>query len=133
VRDAVEYLAAVKAAIIMADPIVHWTALREEAQGDAGMFRFRLMLQDGSMLEVFEYFRLVRGAVIVGKYSYHWQDAAGRLRRRWDNAPHHRDVATQPHHVHDGDEANVLPHEPMTLAAVLAIVAAGTSSSTENR
>lgn len=122
-RDADEYLATVKASIIMTDQIVHWTAIREEAQGDTGLFRYRLMLQDGDLLEVFERFRVSHGVVVVSKYSYHWQNAAGDLRMRWDNAPHHQDVPTQPHHVHDGDEANVLPHEPMTLAAVLAAIA----------
>ena len=116
-RDADEYLASVKASIVMADQILHWTVIREEAQGDAGLFRYKLMLQDGGLLEVFECFRVAHGAVVVSKYSYHWQNAVGHLRMRWDNAPHHRDVPTQPHHVHDGNEANVLPHEPMTIAS----------------
>ncbi|NSW76733.1 MAG: hypothetical protein HPY68_08195 [Candidatus Atribacteria bacterium] len=33
-------------------------------------------------------------------YSYHWQYRDGKLRTRWDNAPHHRDLKTFPHHKH---------------------------------
>lgn len=47
---------------------------------------------------------------MVSKYSFHWQNAAGSLHKRWDNAPHHQHVPTQPHHVHDGSETKVLPH-----------------------
>ncbi len=30
------------------------------------------------------------------KYSYHWQDAQGRLITRWDNSPHHKGLPTFP-------------------------------------
>jgi hypothetical protein len=39
---------------------------------------------------------------------------------RWDNAPHHPEVAPHPHHVHDSQESQVtaseLPHENTTEA-----------------
>jgi hypothetical protein len=31
------------------------------------------------------------------------------LRKRWDNANHHSELPNFPHHVHEGDEANVAP------------------------
>lgn len=39
-------------------------------------------------------------------------------------ASHHPEVPTHPHHIHDGDEENVLPCEPMTAETILAMVAA---------
>jgi len=33
-------------------------------------------------------------------YSYHWQDKTGQLKIRWDNAPHHQNLKTFPHHKH---------------------------------
>ncbi|MCF2138402.1 MAG: DUF6516 family protein [Candidatus Thorarchaeota archaeon] len=36
-------------------------------------------------------------------YSYHWQDKNGNLITRWDNAPHHTQVQTFPHHKHTPD------------------------------
>jgi len=61
------------------------TVVREEAQGDMGLFRYRLTLRDGGLLEMFERFQVVEGRLRVAKYSFHCQDAAGQLRKRWDN------------------------------------------------
>jgi hypothetical protein len=33
-------------------------------------------------------------------YSFHWQTSDGELIIRWDNAPHHQDIVTYPHHIH---------------------------------
>lgn len=123
-KDAAEYLAQVKALIVMNHQVMHWTAAREEGQGDAGLFRYKLMLRDGSVIEMFEKFRIMQEAVKVTKYSFHWQDGTGRLRMRWDNAPHHPEVSTHPHHVHAGSEPNVLPHAPVTVEEILNIIAA---------
>ena len=41
-KNAAEYLAEVKALIVMNPKIVHWTALREEVQKDAGLIRYKL-------------------------------------------------------------------------------------------
>lgn len=75
-----------------------------------GLFRYRLTLRDGGLLEMFECFRVVEEKLYLAKYSFHWQDAAGQLRKRWDNATHHPEVPTHPYHVHSGAEGNVLPH-----------------------
>jgi len=53
-------------------------------------------------------------------YSYHWQTRAGLLIKRWDNAPHHKELEGFPGHLHDGDK--VKPSKPMTLAKVLQVV-----------
>jgi len=98
--------------------------MREEAQGDMGLFRYRLTLRDGGLLEMFERFRIVKGRLQVAKYSFHWQNADGQLRKRWDNAAHHPEVSTHPHHVHDGGEEKVLPHGPIGAEEVLAIIGA---------
>ncbi|MEA1899197.1 MAG: DUF6516 family protein, partial [Thermodesulfobacteriota bacterium] len=39
------------------------------------------------------------------KYSFHWQNAQGRLRQRWDNAPHYPDLPNAPHHVHGENDS----------------------------
>lgn len=122
-KDARDYLVYIRALIVENLNVLHWSILREEALGNSGLFRYRLRLADGSILEMFERFNVVAGQVQVTKYSFHWQDASGRLRKRWDNAPHHPEVSTHPHHVHDGDDLNVLPHKPMTAEEVLAAIA----------
>jgi hypothetical protein len=58
--------------------------------------------------------------VVVNKYSYHWQRSHGQLVKRWDNAPHHPEIETHPHHLHDQDEENVLPQQQPTLSELFA-------------
>jgi hypothetical protein len=123
VNEADDYLAYVKALIIANPQVVGWKALREEAQGDLGLFRYRITFHDGSLLEMFERFQIVNGKLLVTKYRFHWQDAAGRLLKRWDNAAHHPQVSTHPHHVHDGSEENVSSYEPLNVEQVLAMIA----------
>ena len=71
-----------------------------------GQIRVRADLVDGGLLEVFEYVTVnVDGTLLLNKYRYHWQDAAGNLVRRLDTAAHHLHLPHAPHHVHlsDGD------------------------------
>lgn len=122
-KDAADYLAHIRSLIVLNPQIARWTIIREEAQGDLGMFRYRLVLHGGDLLEMVERFLVVEQAVQVSKYAFHWQDAESRLRRRWDNAAHHPEITTHPHHVHEGADENVLPHAPITASEILAIIA----------
>lgn len=54
-------------------------------------------------------------------YSYHLQDAEGNLIARWDNAPHHPNVSTYPHHKHLRGE--VLPSYSITCEEILEEIA----------
>lgn len=121
-KSAADYLDHVKALIVLQPQITRWETIREEVQGEKGLFRYRLLLRDGGLLEVFKHFRIEAGEVQIMKYSFHWQDADGLLRRRWDNAPHHPEVDTFPHHVHEGAESNVLPHDPVDIDEILSFV-----------
>lgn len=121
-NQATDYLAYVKALIVLYPQVLHWAVLREEALEEMGLFRYRLTLGDGSQLEMFERFQVIAESVTVAKYSFHWQDAAGQLLKRWDNAAHHPEVAPHPHHVHDGAETNVLAHDPMNAEKVLELI-----------
>ncbi len=57
--------------------------------------RVKVVLVDDSQLYIKEYRSLDSFL-----YSYHWQDQNGSMRIRWDNAPHHDDLRTFPHHKH---------------------------------
>lgn len=122
-KDAGDYLAYIKALIVSDSRVSRWTVLREEVQGDMGLFRYRLNLKDNGLLEMFELFRVVKQRVEVEKYSFHWQDAEGNLLKRWDNATHHPEISTTPHHIHDGSEENVQPHKPISAEEALTLFA----------
>lgn len=123
-KDAAAYLASIKARIVAHPQVMRWVIVREEAQSDVGLLRYRLTLRGGGLLEMFERFQVVRGRAQVTRYSFHWQDVAGQLLKRWDNAAHHPEIPTFPHHVHDGAEANVHCHGPISVEEVLTLIMA---------
>lgn len=67
-----------------------------------GYFKARVKFVDNSELHLFEFVRMKDNEVIVEKYRYHYQDSSGRVIKRWDNAKHHPELKTFPHHVHIG-------------------------------
>jgi hypothetical protein len=81
-------LAHLKALIVAHPCVLRWTVLREEAQGDMGLLRYRLILKSNGLLEMFERFQTRAGQVLVTKYSFHWQDADGHLLKRWVTRQH---------------------------------------------
>ena len=82
--------------IVVGIDIVAWS------QNQARLIRIRLV--DGSYLDV--------RVTSRGDYSYHWEHRMtdGGI-HRWDNAPHHQQVSTHPHHLHDGAEATIVASE----------------------
>ncbi len=102
-------------------PVVHALQVRErESYLQEGFIRIRATLSNGDLLEAFEFVVATREAVETLTYRIHWQQSDGQLKRRWDNAPHHRDVPTFPHHVHMSSADHVESTEPMTILKVLA-------------
>lgn len=121
-KNAADYLAHIKALIVVNPQIVHWTIVREESLDDIGLLRYTVVLQDGAFAEMFERFRITAGRLSVSKYSFHWQRSDGQLLKRWDNAAHHPEVETFPHHLHDGNENNIQPSSAMTAEQFLEIM-----------
>ena len=72
-----------------------------ETVGAGTARKTRFVLRDGSYIGV--------QFSASGRYSYHWErrHVDGKL-YRFDNAPHHFEVATFPHHLHDGSEEKVV-------------------------
>jgi hypothetical protein len=67
-----------------------------EFSATEGMLSGRLLLVDGSMLEFMEYLKEENRL----KYRFHLINKEGDMVFRYDNAPHHRDISSFPHHKH---------------------------------
>lgn len=120
-----EYLARLRAAAVTHPLVNRIVVLRERRSKSDGYIRAVLTFVDGSRLETVEYVRLEpEEGLQVERYSYRWMDADNNLLTRWDNAPHYRHLPGFPHHRHEGDERNIVPGEPMSLFAVLDLIAA---------
>ncbi|MEA3349904.1 MAG: DUF6516 family protein [Chloroflexota bacterium] len=55
---------------------------------------------DGSRLVFFEFSRQKATGLEREKYRYHFMNASNQLVFRYDNAPHHPEIVTFPHHKH---------------------------------
>jgi Family of unknown function (DUF6516) len=85
-------------------------------EANVQLLRVRAELIDGSLL-------YVREAIFphTSKYAYHWQTSTGEMLLRWDNAPHHPEIPTHPHHKHDGEQIG--PTARVSIEDVLAELA----------
>ncbi len=124
-----DYLAWIKSLIALCPVVTNFDILREETQGNKGLWRYRLTLQDRSFIEMFEFFEIELEQTRVIKYSFHWQQDDGQLIKRWDNAAHHPEIDTYPHHLHNGSEDLVFTYQPVGVEGILQIVSEFISSS----
>jgi len=108
-----------RARLIQSPAVSSFHYHREEAVGDVGYFRVRCILLDGSELQLAERIRAIGEALAVEKYSFHWQRRDGTAICRWDNAPHHRDLTTFPHHIHEGGDGEARDHVPVDAFEIL--------------
>ncbi len=72
----------------------------ETIPGREGIIDRRLRFWNGSLFEFVEILAIRDLVLIKTDYTYHYQDGEGRLIFRYDNAPHHPEVSTHPHHKH---------------------------------
>jgi hypothetical protein len=79
-------------------------------------FKAVAFLVDGSRLHVNEVW--LNGT--LRKYAYYWLTPSDEVIQGWDNAPHHPEVNTHPHHVHIAGEVH--PSQVGSLADVLDIL-----------
>jgi hypothetical protein len=79
-------------------------------------FKVRLTFKDASILAFSE---IIIFGIAKRKYSYQWMDSNFELKIRWDNAFHHRHIATFPHHKHIEDENRIVESEELNLDKIL--------------
>jgi hypothetical protein len=114
-----ERLDSLRARLILSSAVVSFRYHQDETVGDVGYFRVRCTLIDGSELQLVERSRIVANVLAVEKYSFHWQNIDGTLICRWDNASHHRELTTFPHHLHEGETGVAQAHAPVDAFDVL--------------
>lgn len=125
------HIQAIRTRLLADTTITSYEIIREQSTVPIGQMRARLTFIDGSWLEFSEVFLKEEGSdVNTVAYSYHWMESDNQLKMRWDNAKHYPDLPGFPHHLHAGDEKNVLSSEPMSLFKVLDYIADNLKKST---
>ena len=97
-------------------PIVQKFEVLDYKRWQSGRYiSLKIMLKDETVLFAREYLDENER-----NYSFHWQDEDDRLIVRWDNARHHKDIITYPHHKHAGE--TVTESFEISLGEVLAYI-----------
>ena len=111
--------------LLTLSPIVEsFTILKKrETEGD-GFLRAKVVITDGSLLEISMYWQLTEDDLRLVAYRFHWQDEKAKLIKRWDNAKHHPEIKTFPFHIHASEEKEVKESGAMELFDVLKILEA---------
>ena len=115
-----DYLDHLEQVLLENEAVSGYSLVRREVTPAEGKIRIRVRLMDGGLLELFEHVAANGEQIARRRYAYHWQDAQGRLIRRWDSAPHYPQLPYAPHHVHMSGESVEGVARPPTLVEVLA-------------
>lgn len=84
-----------------------------------GLIRCRFVFWDESYLDVYETVSTELGYPVRVHYAYTYVRHGKRI-FRYDNAPHHPEIVTYPHHKHSGTTDELTPADQPTLSQVLA-------------
>lgn len=112
----------IEAMLIDSPAVLAYQITRRKVGPSNGHLRFRVAFIDGSNGEFFQFVIRANDGILAKKYSYHWQQEGGVLRRRWDNAPHHLSLANAPHHIHLSDGRVVTASPIVGLIEVLQFI-----------
>jgi len=64
----------------------------------------QLLIIDSSILEIAIFATESRKTLSIKKYRLHYMNSAGQMLFRYDNAPHHPEIDSYPHHKHTPDK-----------------------------
>ncbi|MBN1886811.1 MAG: hypothetical protein JW850_02435 [Thermoflexales bacterium] len=78
------------------DLVIGIAAVDHRIREGIEQYKATFLLADGSLLRMSE----VRIDDRLVKYSYYWLNESNHVIAGWDNAPHHPQVASYPHHTH---------------------------------
>jgi len=74
-------------------------------------------------LEVAEYFVLEVDHFFPKRYRYQWMNSTKeQLRKRWDNVGHFPNLPNFPHHIHIGEEGNVIPGIAINIIELIKLI-----------
>lgn len=76
---------------------------RSDKVGQSSEIYAVIRFHDNSQLQVVEKLTIEAYVLVKTRYTYHYQYADGTLVFRYDNAPHHPEIITHPHHKHEGE------------------------------
>jgi hypothetical protein len=86
-----------------------------------GIISCRVVFWDDSYLDLYEVISTELGYPVRVHYAYPYVRGGQRV-FRYDNAPHHPEITTHPHHKHIGPTDRLAPADQPSLSQILAEV-----------
>ena len=102
-----------------AEIVISHQKLIDKIDDKISEFKAEIVFTDGSVLDFSE---IKVFGINKRKYSFHWMNAKFELLIRWDNALHHKQIATFPHHKHLGKSNIIEESYDISLEGVLEII-----------
>jgi hypothetical protein len=87
-----------------------------------GLIRIRAHFWDNSFLDIYEVVSTELGYPVRITYSYTYLRNEQQV-FRYDNAPHHPEIATHPHHKHLGSLNKLAPADQPSISQILTEIA----------
>ncbi len=105
--------------VIGSHPAVLSSTLQKQIGPDSKTIYLKgaITFVDLSVLELSVFAISLSSRVVPEKYRFQYMDKKSQIVFRYDNAPHHKELSTFPHHKHLTDK--VIPSEMPTLADIL--------------
>lgn len=90
---------------IASNPIILSSNIQKHFGPDAKTVYVKgsIIFIDSSVLEIAIFAAEISNTVIIDKYRFHYMDNKGEMIFRYDNAPHHPETLSYPHHKHIKD------------------------------
>lgn len=90
------YAFEIENAILSSPLVIHHDFKVTTASPSTGYIEAKVVFEDGSILSVFEFLRLMEDSVIREKYRYHYMSQNSKMILRYDNAAHHKEISPSP-------------------------------------
>lgn len=114
-----DYLRRVEAKVRELEPLILSSQMQVEWRAPNRLvLKGMITFIDASKLYFLEYLFSEESSLERISYGFHYSGPNGRMIFRYDNAPHHPEVPTYPHHKHLTD-GKVVPSREKTLPDVL--------------
>lgn len=88
--------------VIGSHPTILSSTLQKQTGPDGKTIYLKgvITFTDLSILEMSVFATIFRNKIVMDKYRFQYMDKKNRMVFRYDNAPHHGELSTFPHHKH---------------------------------
>lgn len=111
---------------IASNPIILSSNIQKQfgPEDETVYLKGNLLFIDFSVIEIALFANKVQNKISIDKYRFHYMNKDGKLVFRYDNAPHHHEIPTFPHHKHTSNKVmqSLMPSIKDILNEITAII-----------